>query len=522
MVDKLDLHSLARRLAGIDAGGFNALVALIDGLGHRRDEFLEKVPWQDLADQVAKADLAQFSQVVHLLNTFKGRRDALLEKVSWQEFASRLAKAEVNQFGQVVDLLHALWDRRDALLEKVSWQEFASRLAKADLAKFSQVASLLNTFKDRRDTLLEKVSWQDFADRAAKAGVAQFDQVAQLLDALGNRRDGLIDKVTWQALANRAAKAEVAQFDQVAHLLNALGDRRGALLEKVGEVAWQGLANRVANVEAAQFDRVATLLNALRDRRDALLEKVDTTSLARTANRCGGEDLRGLTMLIARLDDERRCDLIRDVDWPLLSTKCPVEASMLLTLGACLGNVWKKADMCSDLSGCQKTAAYLNGQLEALLCAVKESFINTTKIPTAYAGPAKLLSNCNRIDGEVALKIAERTIGTAVQSFWVRPASYRYIGQLINAFHEVHPELAAAFLENPKIRGRITWSLNKHDWASERPSVEHLIKAIYRASPSIWHRMRDRMAADLGGIDLDSLYAEVEGTAVGRQPPDLE
>jgi hypothetical protein len=309
----------------------------------------------------------------------------------------------------------------------------------------------------------------------------------------------------------------VSQFAQVVALLSALGNRRDALLDKV---SWQDIADRVSKAEAGQFQVIGGLLKALGDHRGALLEKLDTSFLAGTANRCGRDDLRGLTILMACMDDERRRGLVRGVDWSLLSTKCPLEAGNLQTLGACLENVSKQAEMCSDMSACQKTATYLNGQLDALLCAVRESLNSATKNPMAYAGPAKLLFCCHQIDGELALEIAEQTIGTVVQSFSIFPPTYRYLGQLINAFHEVDPNLAKELLQNKKVRGRITNSLNTQDWAGEHLGARHLIKAIYRASPSTWLKMLSWVAVDLEGLDLESLYAQVKEEAVGSQHVD--
>jgi hypothetical protein len=67
--------------------------------------------------------------------------------------------------------------------------------------------------------------------------------------------------------------------------------------------------------------------------------------------------------------------------------------------------------------------------------------------------------------------------------------------------------------ENAKIRGRITFSLNKHDWADRTLDVKRLIKAIYRASPSGWSKMLTRITANMDGIDLQSIYKEVTESA---------
>jgi len=498
-LEKVVWQDLATRFASADVLHFQQVANLLAALGDRRDVLLDKVDevaWQGLANRVTSADATQFEQVAHLINALGNGRDALLDKVAWQGLANCVAKAETWQFNKVAELLNALGNKRNALLDAVgkvdksAWQGIANQVAKAKVGQFGEVAHLLNAVGNWRNVLLnmvdkvDKNAWQGIANQVAKAEPGQFGEVAHFLNALANQRDAFLDMVgedAWQALANQMAKAEVGQFAEVAHLLNALGKKRNALLDAVDKVdksAWRSLADQVAKAEGAQFTQVVNLLHALGDRRDALMEKLDTTSLAGTANHCSGEDLKGLTMLIANLDDERRSALIGGVEWSLLCVRCPIEASLLQTLGSCLENVWRKAEMCQDPSGCQVTAAYLNGQREALLLAVNESFTNARKNPWAYAGPAKLLFNCHKIVGELALKIAEQTTGTFLQSFIVNPANYRYVGQLINALHEVSPDLANAFLQNQKVRGRIVWSLNKQDWARERMSARHRIRPV--------------------------------------------
>jgi hypothetical protein len=346
-------------------------------------------------------------------------------------------------------------------------------------------------------------------------GAAQFEQVALLLKALGDHRGALLEKLEWKDLASRVASADVAQFQQVVGLLHALGDKREALLD---EVPWEDLGGRVSKAEIAQFGHVAALLQALGDRCGAFMDNVDVTSLATTANRCGSDNLRGLTSLMANLNDKQRSNMIRDVDWSLLCSRCPVRMDALRTLGACLENVWRKAEICANPRGCQEVSVYLAAQVESLLRAVQDSYVNPGKNPASYSGVAKFLFNCNRIDHRLALNIAERTMGPAMQHFFIWPGNYLYVGQLMNAFHEVSPDLAKAFLEDRKIRGRITWSLNEHDWSNSDLGARHLIKAIYRASPSTWFKILKFVAADLKGIDLESLYAEVSEAAADAEP----
>jgi hypothetical protein len=92
---------------------------------------------------------------------------------------------------------------------------------------------------------------------------------------------------------------------------------------------------------------------------------------------------------------------------------------------------------------------------------------------------------------------------------------------LINAFHEVSPELAEALVENSRVRGRIIWSLNNQDWADRVLDAIHLITAIHRASPAAWLRILARVTAVLDAVNLESVYARVREENF-RQPLDRE
>ena len=515
LLDKVTWEDFAGRVASADVAQFDQVAFLLNALGDKRKVLLDKVAWEHFAGRLAKAEVTQFEQVANLLHALGDKRNALLDKVTWEDFAGRVASAAVTQFDQVAFLLNALGDKRKALVDKVAWEDFAGRVAKAKVTQFEQVANLLHALGDKRDALLDKVMWEDFAGRVAGADVAQFKKVADLLYALGDKRKVLLDKVAWEDFAGRLAKAEVTQFEQVANLLHALGDKRKALVDKV---AWEDFAARVAKAEVTQFEQVAKLLRALGEKRDALMEKVDITSLSTTANRWGGDNPAGLTLLVASLNDKQRSNMVRDVDWALWYTRYPVKAGTLLTLGACLENVWRKAEMCANPKGCQEASVYLGAQMESLLRAVQDSYVNLGKNPHSYSSVAKFLFNCHRIDDRLAFEVAERTMGAALQHFFIRPGNYLYVGQLINAFHDVSPDLAKAFVDNPKIRSKITGSLNMHDWSNECLGARHLIKAIYRACPNTWLKMLKFVTVDLKGIDLESLYAEGSEAAAGSEP----
>jgi hypothetical protein len=273
----------------------------------------------------------------------------------------------------------------------------------------------------------------------------------------------------------------------------------------------------VSSADVSQFQQIGQLLEALGDRRQELLRKVSCAEIADKISKCNGKDLAGVTIFMAHLDDERRSDLIQAADWAALSIKCPLEARMLHALGSCLENACKK-----NKNGCEQLGQQLRTRRDQLVRVVEDAYERADAAPALYAGVAKFLRNCNRIDKELAIRIAESTMNKALEYFCIRPTAYRAVSELINSFYILHPAMARGFVEKPRVHGRITSCLNSRDCANEPSNVRLLVKAIYQACPSVWFIMLMSLTTNLRGIDLDSLYREVLEPAALEQALEIE
>jgi hypothetical protein len=554
-------RQLAKQVSVTEVSGFLALAYFVKSLGNRRGELMMRIDkiegaWESLTAKVGKAKAADFDGVGKLLDALNDKRDALLDKLTedeWGALASEAAQAKMGDFGGLAILLNALPDKRDALLGKLTedeWGTLATQAAQAKAGDFGGLAKLLNALPDKRDALLDRLTedeWGDLASQLAQAKLSDFSHVAELLDALPDKRGALLGKIKdeeWKALAGQVAQAKLSDFSHVTELLDALPDKRGALLGKIKDEEWKALAGQVTQAKVSDLPQVAALVRvlgvrdiaieestdrqadeasaerepaagqvapSLLDRRGLLLQYVNVSWLAKTANACSGEELGDLTKLVAALDDERRSELQRAVDWPALVTKCPLRAETLFALGACLENLWKPVEQeGSEPSGLERAAFYLKEHRHQLEDAVRAAYKAEWR---RYGGAAKFLFNCHHVNGPMAFQIAEGTFEDAARSFLVVPTNHRYVGQLINAFHEVSPDLAARCLSDHIVFGRIVRSLDTHDWGGRVRDTRHMVKAIIRVSPRIWGEMSKKIKADLKTLDVQSIRAELDQEA---------
>jgi hypothetical protein len=426
----------------------------------------------------------------------------IVDALDVNHIAEKVSAVDVGKVQSLADLLRALGGRRDMVVEKVAWQNLASSLSSADPDQLSQLASLLSALGDHRDLLVERVVWSDLGSSLSNSKVSHFQQIAALLNALGSRRTEFVALVDWTTIAGKIRDAAGLQdLQSVGQLLLALrGDRPLLLKELRKDDGLVRLASEISKAPADKFEQIAGFLRSL-----GQPLSIDISPLVRTANECSGDSLKGLTMLMSTLDEDCRAGLLQAVDWTQLCLRCPIRAGMLRALGSCLENTRNKCEVCADFADCAKVREHLKANLGLILHAVRQSYALARESGSFYGGVSKLVYNCCQIDKTLAFQIVEQTIGAAVRYFSILPASYRYVGDLIDAFYEVHPDAARIFVENAKTSGRIITSLNMHDWNERTAEVTRLVRAIYRASPAGWAKMLIRITASLKEVYLESV-----------------
>jgi hypothetical protein len=479
------------------------------------DEIIRKLDIDGIAEKVSEAKVWQFQQIGYLLNALGDRRDELITDFDLAALAKASASAEVGQFGQLAYLLNALGDRRDELITELDLAALAKATGTAEVGQFEQIAGLLNALRDRRDELITDFDLAALAKASASAEVGQFQQIADLLNALGDRRDELITDFDLAALAKASATAEVGQFEQLRNLLNALRGQRESFIDQLmAEDILNELAGTISIAPPNRFQDIAYLLDSFGSRKIHLIPLLNYDKLIEKANEVSPDDIRGLTSLMARLDDTNRNKLIQEVDWTSLAMMCPIKAVLLRALGGCLEDFCKQAEMLSDKSGFNKIAQYLQNHEDEIIEEIENAYeqvkMQFMSYASLYAGVGKFLWNCNQIDHTLSLKIATKTMSKLIKYFWIDPINYRYAGQLINALYEIDPDSSNFFLI--KVQERIQKSINKHDWGQEIEGLKHLIKAFYRSAPDLWRIMVDSnwIVVDLSTLDLDSIYRDVD------------
>ncbi len=409
---------------------------------------------------------------------------------------------------------HVARDVYNEIIISLDLDTLAHHVSSVDVGRFYAIVFLLAALGNRRGGLIDKLDLARLAAAASGAVPNQLQQISYLLAALGNRRGELIDKLDLARLAAAASGAEPSRVAQVSSLLAALGNRRGELVDKLDLVR---LGVTVSSAPLNRFQDASNLLVALGDRKGALLLLLNYEQLARTANAVADpEDFRGLTLLMARLDEGGRERLILHVDWTTVCVRCPIQAGLLRALGGCLENLRRRSEMVEDAKGLVIVTRHLQGQKDVIIEEIRKAYnqvrANSVKHSSLYAGVAKFLHNCTRVDPVLALGLATQAASDLSQGPLVNPSTYRYLGDLVDAFYEANPTLSQVFLRNKLVRERILSSINTDKWDGDAEYLRHLIKAIYRSAPAVWIEMVNGgwLTADLTPLGLANLYEEVE------------
>jgi hypothetical protein len=346
---------------------------------------------------------------------------------------------------------------------------------------------------------------------ANSANVEEFGEIANLLVALGDNRNKLIEKMDLKLLAKMIKTSDdvkVEQFKSLAQLLRELEDRRNELIEELKEPDFEKLAKAANAAEITQFEQIAELLWELGQSKIQLSKLLDHNTLVQRANQAGPYDIMGLTMLMAKLEEEDRNKYIREVDWSFLCLKCPIDGRLLSTLGASLGNLWKQAEVSPDRADIERITQHLRSHVDEIKLEIEKS------IPKQHSGVAKFLWNCNKVDHLLAKKIATETMSRLVERFTIKPTGYQGAGQLINALYAINPNVSASFVRDKKVLGKIEQSINEDedDWSKKVEGLKHLIEAFYRSDPELWKKIVSFkwITVDLSSLDLDSIYDKVD------------
>ncbi len=511
IIENLDIHGIAKKVSSAEVGQFQQIAYLLNRIGDRRDEMIEELDLAQLSRTAGSAEVGQFDQLAQLLNTIGDRRDEMIEDKNFDlaKLVQKACTAEIEQFGQIEALSLALGDKRDMLTKELIKEPNSSKIAKkvssAEVGQFDQLAHLLNAMGDRRDEMIEDKNFDlaKLVQKACTAEIEQFGQIANLLVALGGNRDKLIEKMDLKMLVKTSSDAKVEQFKNLAQLLRELGECRDGLIK---ELDFKNLAEAANVAEITEFEQIAHLLDVLGPRKSQLSTLLDYNTLVQKANQVGPYDIRGLTMFIAKLEEEDRSKYIREVDWSSVCLKCPINVHLLSPLGASLGNLWKQAESSSDRSSIGKVARHLRANANEIKQEVRKAH------PKLYSGVAKFLWNCNQVDPVSAKQIATETMGKLAETFRIRPTEYQGTGRLINALYAIDPKLSASFVKDKKVRGRIQQSINEHDWSKEVEGLKHLIRALYCSVPELWKKMVSYkwLTGDLSSLDLDSIYRDVD------------
>ena len=361
----------------------------------------------------------------------------------------------------------------------------------------------------RRDELINKLDLARLANIASTISGTQFQQLAQLSVALENRKDELINKLDLAALAKTSA---TVHFSQLITSMNSLGTRKQLFIDKLIESGvFEVLAERIINTPYDKSRTVFDLFSELGERKSDLIKLLDFDRLIENSKTVVRETLPGLQLFLSILDEDNRNRLIREIDWASLCTDFPINIESFESLGRSIKNAWRQSQLLLDNSGVERISQYLHNH--------KNDFIQVMMNPAEtlfnrifVAGIASLLAGWNYVAPTPAHEIANAIIKKCINDFYIRSHNYVVIAQMINAFFEIDPKLSALLLSDVRVQRRITYFIKTYNWSEETRKLRFLIKAIYRSSPGVWHRMAEDSIVSLAvsPLDLDSLYKEVE------------
>jgi len=518
LVKEPHLSKLATTANSAQPGNFDGLAGLLTALGDKRKELLKELDFSQLAKTASAAQPGNFHGLADLLTALGDKREELLKELVKEPHLSKLAtkanSAQPGNFPGLADLLSALGDKGEKLVEELDFSQLAKTASAAQPGNFHGLADLLTALGDKGEKLVKELDFSQLAKSANSAQPGDFDSLAGSLTALGDKRENLVKELVKEPylsqLVKTASAAQPHYFDKVAGLLTALGDKREEVVkELLKEPYLSQLAKTASAAQPHEFDKVAGLLTALGDKREKLVKELDLLTLKNRVKEFKAHDTTALadcmskvTHLMSGLDDDSRNEFIRDIPWDTFCMKCPIEVSALAVLGQCLENVIRQGEQPSI----GRIKIYLENNAEAFKTEIRKAN------PSHYGGISKFLWNCNLINHGLSLKIVSDTKDKLAERLRVMPWNYRGAGQLINSIYSVDPSLAGSLVNDRLVRGRILAAINGHKWIESLADFRHLIKAFYRANPTLWRTAirKGWITADLSPLDLPSIYREID------------
>ena len=239
----MDLAQLSKTARSAEVGQFDQLAYLLNAIGDRRDELIEKLDLAQLGVQANNANIEQFAQIENLIVGLGDNKNKLIEKINLKNLAKSANNAKVEEFENLAHLLRALGDYLDKLTEELDLKKLANAANSAEIGEFKGVAELLKNLDQRKSQLSVLLNHDTLVQKANQAGPYDITGLTMLLAELEEEDRGkFIREVDWSSIC---LKCPIS-----VHLLSPLG----ASLENLWKQA-ESSSDRISIEKVAQHLR---------------------------------------------------------------------------------------------------------------------------------------------------------------------------------------------------------------------------------------------------------------------------
>lgn len=419
----------------------------------------------------------------------------ILEELDARRVGERISSVSTGQLGGAAHFLHELESRRADVLGALDARRVAERISSVPAIELDRAAHFLDELDSRRTDIIRALDLTRLAAAASGSQVTEFAQIVHMAQSLGDRGREFIALLDLSTLGLEAQTISIEQVHSLRRLIELTNGRReqfvDALLANSGAAR---LGQVLSSAGPDSLQEIANLLVALGQEQVTLLEALDYETIGRAASRSQRDQIRGLTLLVARLAEPYRTCLIKRVDWLRVLQNASVEAGLLRATGGCLEGLRKASELSGVVVTTVAAAGVLHTRKEALRDAIRSAYqeagANPDRWKSRYQGVGKFLWHCSQLHGDLALELQAETIDDLADNLRLAPSMLGPAQQLLSVLDALDPDGARRLLATERIREMLTRFIATRGWEPEEAAMAEWLPLLERHTPELAKDLR--------------------------------